>query len=123
MGPKESLYYALGELAYAVASSDGEVQKEESQKLHDIIAKEAKCANKSIDVAAIIFHVLQKDKVDTLTTYSWAIKQMKLYSHYLTDDMKVDFVGVLEKVAHAFNSVTIEEEDIIKKIRNELKNI
>src|SRR6185436_16813027 len=36
MSPIENLYYAMGELAYSVASADGRVQPEERKKFSDI---------------------------------------------------------------------------------------
>jgi hypothetical protein len=36
MTPVQSLYYALGEIVYAIAKSDGKVQREENDKLHQI---------------------------------------------------------------------------------------
>ena len=97
MQGKENLYYALGEIAYAVAKADGCVQKEERQKIHDIVVKETACHNNNFDVSEIIFHILKKQDMDWETVYNWGIEQMKLYNHYLTDDMKLDFIAVIEK--------------------------
>jgi uncharacterized tellurite resistance protein B-like protein len=123
MQGKENLYYALGEIAYAVAKADGTVQREERQKIHDIMVKEIACHNNNFSVSEIIFHILKKQDMKWETVYNWGIKQMKLYNHYLTDDMKVDFVAVIEKIAHAFDSVTIEEENVIEKFRKDIKEI
>ncbi len=42
MSPIESLYYAVGELAYVVASVDGQIKEVERKKFHDIVAAELK---------------------------------------------------------------------------------
>jgi len=123
MEGKANLYYALGELAYAVAIADGKVQKEERKKIHDIVVEGTAAHSKDIDVSEIIFHILQKDKLDWPTAYDWALKQMRLYDNHLTADMKVDFVSVLDEIAHAFNSVTIEEKNVIDKFQEDLKSI
>ncbi len=59
----ERLYYALGQLAYAVAKADGKINGEERQKLHDIVVKESNCHNHNINVSEIIFHLLDKGDV------------------------------------------------------------
>lgn len=120
---KENLYYALGELAYAVAQADGEVQGEERKKIHDIVVEATACHNHNFDISEIIFHILQKDRMNWETVYKWAIKEIKLHSHYLTEDMKVDFVAVIEKIARAFDSVTIEEKNVIDQFRKDIEGI
>lgn len=114
----ERLYYALGNLAYAVAISDGEINHEEKEKLHDIVIKETKCHNDAINVSEIIFHLLQKKQLYTAEdAYRVAMKEMTICSNYLTEDMKVEFAAVLEKVARAFGSYTTEEQQIIERFR------
>ncbi len=55
MSPIENLHYAIGELAYAVASADGAVQEEERQKFHDIVKAELSKNEYTFDVSDIIF--------------------------------------------------------------------
>ncbi|MEQ8910350.1 MAG: hypothetical protein RIC95_14215 [Vicingaceae bacterium] len=120
----ERLYYALGELAYAVARADGQINFEERNKLHDIVVKEAKCHNYSFNVSEIIFHILQKEKILTIEdNYRSAMKEIEICSNFLTDDMKAEFVAVLDKVARAFDSVTVEERDVIERFRSDIDKI
>lgn len=123
MEGKEHLYYALGELAYAVAVADGKIQQEERQKLHDIVVEATACHKTDFNISGIIFHILQKDHVNLLPVYDWAIKEIREHSYFLTEDMKVDFIGVIEKVARAFGSITIEEENIIEKFKQDIEKI
>lgn len=120
----ERLYYALGELAYAVAKADGKINVEERNKLHDIVLKGAKCHDYNFNISEIIFHILQKEKIFTVEdSYKSALREINTCSNYLTDDMKAEFVAVLDKVARAFDSVTIEERNIIDRFRADIDKI
>jgi len=119
----ERLYYALGELAFAVAKADGQINFEERNKLHDIVVKESKSNNYDFNISEIIFHILQKNnRLDIEDTYKMAMKEIEICSNYLTDDMKVEFVAVLEKVARAFGVVTSGEKNLIERFRKEIDN-
>lgn len=123
MTPLENLHYAIGELAYAVASADGKVQKEERAKFHDIVEAELRCKDYSFDISDIIFQILDKDRQDTETTYKWAMEQIWLNSHYLSPELKKTFISVMEKVARAFAPVTKKEKNLIEKFKKELAPI
>ena len=120
MTPIESLHYAIGELAYAVARADGKVQKEEREKFHAIVAAELRCKDYAFDVSDIIFQIMDKDKNDSATTYKWAMDEIRLNSHYLSPELKKTFIRVMEKVAAAFPPVTVAEQDIIHKFKNDI---
>ncbi|KAA3651989.1 MAG: TerB family tellurite resistance protein [Bacteroidetes bacterium] len=124
MNSVERLYYALGELAYAVAKADGQINFEERNKLHDIVVKGAKCHNYEFNVSEIIFHILQKENIFNVEdSYRSAMREIKANSKYLTDDMKAEFVAVLDKVARAFNSITKEERELIERFRKDIDEI
>lgn len=123
MTPLESLHYAIGELAYTVAFSDGKVQKEEREKFQDIVAAEMKHKDYNFDVSDIIFQILQKEKVDSDTVYDWAMKEIKLNSQYVSPELKSTFVNVMEKVAAAFPPVTAVEKNIIEKFKKDISAV
>ncbi|MFY9307825.1 MAG: TerB family tellurite resistance protein [Bacteroidia bacterium] len=121
MTPLQSLHYAIGEIAYAIARADGTVQKEEREKFHSIVAAELRCKDYDFDVADIIFQVIDKDKyVDASTAYDWAMKEIHLNSHYLSPELKEIFIKVLEKVAKAYPPVTKEEEELLEKFKKDI---
>lgn len=120
MTPIESLHYAIGELAYAIARADGTVQKEERNKFHDIVAAELRCKDYAFDVSDIIFRMMDKDKPDSATSYKWAMDEIRLNSHYLSPELKKTFIRVMEKVAAAFPPVTVTEKDLISKFKNDI---
>jgi uncharacterized tellurite resistance protein B-like protein len=123
MTPTENLHYAIGELAYAIARADGEVQKEEREKFHNIVAAELRCKNYSFDVSDIIFQLMEKDKTSTKDAYDNAMRQIRVNSHYLSPKIKATFVVVLEKVAKAFKPVTIDEMLLIEKFKKDIEPI
>lgn len=123
MTPIENLHYAIGEIAYAIAVADGKMQKEERQKFHDIVAAELRCKNYAFDISGIIFRILDKDKQDMETTYQWAMNQIKLNSHYLSPDLKLTFLRVIEKIAKAFPPVTKEEKNLLERFRKDIADI
>lgn len=120
MTPIESLHYAIGELAYAIARADGTVQKEERKKFHDIVAAELRCKDYAFDVSDIIFRMMDKDKPDSATSYKWAMDEIRLNSHYLSPELKKTFIRVMEKVAAAFPPVTVTEKDLINKFKKDI---
>jgi len=124
MTPEQNLHNAIGELAYAIAKADGAIQKEEAKKFHDIVAAELRCKDYDFDVSDIIFQILQKDKfISSETAYNWAIKEIKLNSHYLSPEMKETFIKVIEKVAKAFPPVTKEEQKIVERFKLDIAPI
>jgi uncharacterized tellurite resistance protein B-like protein len=120
MSPIENLYYAIGQLAYAVAISDGQVQKPERKKFHDLVAAGLRCEHYGFDISSIIFQILDKEHENVEDTYKWAINQVKVNSHYLSPELKATAIKVMEKVAQAFPPVTREEGKLIKRFRKDI---
>ncbi len=123
MEPLENLYYALGELVYALAKADGAIQPEEKTKLHQIVQAEIEAHHPGMDVSEIIFSILEKDNMSLESTYSYAIKEMKKNSYYLSDELKELFVRVLEKVALAFPPYEEPEKALIERFKKDLAEI
>lgn len=119
----QNLHYAIGQLAYAIARVDGSVQSQERQKFHDIVAAELRCKDHDFNISDIIFRLLDKDKIDPETAYSWAMKEIKLNSHYLSPQLKKTFIRVIEKIAKAYPPITDEEKNIIEKFKNDMEPI
>ena len=119
MTPTEILHYAIGELAYAMAASDGEVQKEERQQLHDIVHEEVKKGNYAFDFSRIMFQIVDKEERPVAAAYSRAMRIIRLNNTHFTPEMKAIFASVLNKVAEAFPPVTPEECSMIANFENE----
>lgn len=123
MNPVENLHYAIGQLAFAVAFTDGKVQKEEREKFKDIILQELSHMDYSFDVSDIVFQIMEKDKLDSGTAYDWAMKEIKTNSHYLSPELKQKFIKVMEKVASAYPPVTSDESSIIARFKKDIEPI
>ena len=92
MNQVENLHYAIGQLAYAVAFSDGKVQKEERIIFENIVNTELANHDLNFNVSDIIFKVLEKDKIDSYTIYDWAMKEINLNVYYLSPALKEKFI-------------------------------
>jgi uncharacterized tellurite resistance protein B-like protein len=118
----ESLYYAIGEMAYAIAKVDGKVQREEREKFHDILKEELDDGN-LYDISDIVFQLFDRDKLDAQTAYEFALHQVRLNSHYVSPEIKDKFNRVMERVAEAHAPVTKEEREMIDNFKKEMKTI
>lgn len=123
MTPLQNLYYAIGELAYAMASADGEVQKAERQKFHDIVTEELNSEHFGFDLSIIIFQIMDKERVKTEDAYNWAMNQMRINSHYLSPKLKETFIRILEKIAGAYPPVTAAERVFLEKFKNDMSEL
>jgi hypothetical protein len=123
MTPVQNLYYAIGELAYAIAISDGIIQQKEREKFYAIVEAELRCKKYDFDIAKIIFQIMSKDEINSEDSYNRAMHQIRLNSHYLSPELKKTFIAVIEKVARAFKPVTLEEFEMIVRFKNEIKLI
>lgn len=123
MTATENLHYAIGQLAYAIACADGDVQKQEREKFHSIVLAELRCGDNSFNVSDIIFRIMDKDRIPTREAYDWAMKQIKTNSHYLSPELKATFINVMEKVAKAYKPVTLDEILLIEKFRKDIEPI
>lgn len=123
MTATENLHYAIGQLAYAIACADGDVQKQEREKFHSIVLAELRCGDNSFNVSDIIFRIMDKDRIPTREAYDWAMKQIKTNSHYLSPELKATFINVMEKVAKAYQPVTLDEMLLIEKFRKDIEPI
>ena len=120
MTPSENLHYAIGELAYAIARADGEVQKEERLKFHSIVEAELRCKDHAFNISDIIFQIMDKDKTSTKDAYDGAMSQIRTNSHYLSPQLKATFISVMEKVAKAYKPVTIDEMLLLEKFKKDI---
>ena len=122
MEARQTIYYALGILAYAIAKSDGDIHDEEKERLFDIVQKEMN-HNIDFEYAEIIFQLLDRDKVGIDKTYNWAIEELKKGRHYLSPEIKKKMIVTLEQIALSFDKISGEEKAIIDRFKNDLEKI
>lgn len=123
MNQVQGLYYAFGQLAYAVAAADGKIDATERNMLHDQLVKLANSHGVEFDYSEIIFRLLEHDHIDVKTAYEWAMKEMKLNEYYLTEKRKEDFISILTKIAEANPPVTINEQMLIDRFTEDISKL
>lgn len=109
---KEQLYDAFGELLYAVAQVDGEVQESEARKIEEML--------KTFPGAEEIewSFEYEYDRRQTVEeAYKKAIDVCKWYGPTPDYDFLFDLV---EQVAKASNGLSAEEAELIARFRTEL---
>lgn len=120
----EHLFYGLGYISYAIALSDGAVQKEEEQKLKEIIAEKLKEHEIGYDITGIIFRLIEDESIfDVDSAYEVGLKNIDLGHQYLTEDIKRKFLDTAKAVALAFPPYHAEESKIIIKFMKDLKSL
>lgn len=122
MGPVENLYYAIGQAAFAMAMADGRIQKEERQRLCELVTERLN-GDYRANVGSIIFQVLDKEHASPGSAFDSAIRHLKLYSHYLSPGLKQEFHRVMLEVAKAYPPVTIEEKSLLDQFLCELNSL
>ncbi|MBA3666078.1 MAG: TerB family tellurite resistance protein [Bacteroidetes bacterium] len=119
----ESLYYAIGEMAYAIAKVDGPVQREERERFHKLVSEELQHGEYLFDISDIIFQILDKEKASAQMAYEFAMKQIRLNSHYVSPEIKDKFIRVMKKVAEAYAPISAEEQKMMDRFNAEIKSI
>jgi len=123
MNALQKIYYALGELAYVVAESDGKIQNSEVNKLHELVVNQIKKHNVSFEYSDIIFSVLNEEKANVDLIYNLAIDELKSVSNYLTPEIKEQIISVLTKIGESYHHVTLRQKEIIGKVELELRKL
>ena len=119
----ENVYYALGEMAYAIAKADGAVQKEERKKVHEIVAEEMRKSNINIDYAETIFQILDKDDNDAESSYEWAMQEFDENKTHLTPALVDQFIVIVDRIAEAFDLPSDREDALVARFKMDIKKL
>lgn len=112
----EHLFYGFGHIAYAIALSDGEVQKEEEEKLKEIVNHQLELHNVEYDLSSIVFQIVEEDAVFNCDeAFEIGIKNMELGSQHLTDELKKTFIVIANEIAVSFPPFSPEESRYVNK--------
>lgn len=112
MAELDKLYEAFGELVYAVAKADGNIQNEERKALEEVLKDDHWATD-------IIWSFNYEDKKahSVKEAYAKAIDIFKFHGPFSEYER---FIEVIEKVAAAFQGITEEEKRIINSFRKDL---
>ena len=112
----EHLFYGLGHIVYAIALSDGKIQKEEEKKLIEIVDRQLEEHHVEYDLSSIIFQVIEDDCVFNVDdAFDIGVKNMELGSQYMTDDLKKTFIVIANQIAESFPPFSPEESKYVNK--------
>jgi hypothetical protein len=123
MTPVENLYYALGEMIYALACADKQIQREEKENLHKILTQEFLPKTPPVEISEIIFRIFERDRASVHYAFEAGKKQFELNSHYLSPELKKHFIRVMQNVAHVYPPVTTEEREIVNDFQTFLTQL
>ena len=123
MTPQENLYYAVGELAYAVACADGLVQQEEREAFAKRISTAFGHNSAVANIPEIIFHIMSRQHTPVEDACEAALRELRQNSHYLSPALKETFCNIMAHVAEAYPPVTTEEEQIIARFFKEVSEL
>lgn len=123
MTPVQNLFYAIGELAYAMACADGRIQKEERKLFQSIVEAELRMHDYNIDISDIIFRILDKDHAPLGDAYENALREIRLNSQYLSPQLKTLFMRIMDKVARSNRDITPGEQKLLERFKNDISSI
>ena len=109
---KEELYDAMGELIYAVALADGFIQKEETDRLKELLLGHP--------WAAAIQWSFDYEKRKSKALEAAYQKALVTCQAYGPNEEYAFLMEVLEKVAEASDGVDEQESGVIDRFRNDL---
>ena len=119
----ENLYYALGEMAYAIAKADGIVQTEERKVIHEIVLEEIKQHDLDFDFAETIFMILEKDDSDADTSFKWAMQEFEENKLHLTPELVNKFIRVADRIAEAFDIPSDREDLLLARFKSAIRKL
>ena len=124
MDARDHLFYGFGQIVYAMALSDGQVQSAERDSLHRQMEEGFQKHQIDYTNTEIIFELLDKEKVFTAEeTYKEGLKNMKLGGHKMEPHYKGGFINILETIAMSFPPVTIEERHLLDHFKEDLETV
>lgn len=110
---KEQLYDALGELIYAVAFADGEVQESEVEQLEKVLSAHPWAA-----AVKWSFNYEKNKGKSVEEAYDKAIDTCKAYG---PTEEYASLFETLDAVAEANNGVEVSEATLIQRFKNDLR--
>lgn len=121
MERQQRIYYAIGELAYAMAKADGVVRAVEREAMHQLVAEKLAQRNYNYDYSEIIFHLLSQQANDAETIYQRALNDLRQASNFLDEPLERELFEILLEIAKADSPVNASEQAMLERLREDLK--
>ncbi|MBS4043661.1 MAG: hypothetical protein KGZ59_07575 [Chitinophagaceae bacterium] len=105
-----NFYQRLGRVFYAVAASDASIQKEEINKLKQILRDEWLSVDDTVDEFGtdaayqieVVFDWLLENEYDTKNTLKEFEEYVKHHQHFFTKEIKYLILKTANSIAHSF---------------------
>ncbi len=124
MEKREYLFYGFGQVCYALAMSDGKVQKSEHDDLIKLLKDEFEVLDIDFDVLEISFELMFRDGIENSEeAYAHGIKNIQTGKKYITSDLKANFNRILMNVADSFKGVDPTEMNMIRTFNKDMESI
>jgi uncharacterized tellurite resistance protein B-like protein len=123
-------YIELGRLLYAVAKSDGQVQKEEKEKIYSIVKDELLSLEDTVDefgmdnafYTEFEFERLVDIRSGAKDPFQSFVSYVKMNHEEIHDELKKLVIRCVEKVAFAYGGIDETEQALIDKLAGKLKD-
>lgn len=119
---KESIYKAMGSLAYAIAKADGHIQDEEKLTIQNLAQQEFELSDMDNEWIKNMFSSLEKEGIGIEDAYQFAIDTLEAtrYDFEFDEKMKKKCLRFMERTAEAFSGTSIDERIIINRFKKDM---
>jgi uncharacterized tellurite resistance protein B-like protein len=123
----KQFYSELGKLLYAIADSNGEISKQERDKLLEIVQDELQPAEEHTDVyktnlawyAQIEFEFLEEQIADPEAAMESFLDFVEDHFTGFDERMKKASLRVAKEIADAYHGTNKKEAEMLKRIKNQ----
>jgi len=127
----KQFYKELGKLLYAVAATDGKIEKEEITALYDFVSKELALSESDSDSSGMNKAFYTDFEFDDYAEHHVSIQKahdsfMRFLQANVTEmDPRLinKAIEAIEKVASSFKKVNKKEREVVDKIKTEIAEI
>lgn len=124
MEKREYLFYGFGQICYALAMSDGKVQKSEHEDLIKLLKNEFEALDIDFDVLEISFELMFRDGIESSTeAYRNGINNLSTGKKFITEDLLAKFNRILMNIADAHKGVDPDEMNLIRDFNKDIERI
>ena len=127
----KQFYKELGQLLYAIAYSDGKVNREEVDELREFVLNELAPFEPESDSSGmnLAFYtqfefedIAEKQAPASIVFWSF-MQYLKSNASLINEQLKTSIVDAVEKVAQSYNKTSKQEQDMINLLNQEIANL
>ena len=125
----KDFYKELGQLLYAVAYSDGQINKKEVEALQEFVLKELASFEHESDSSGMNlafytqfeFEDMENKKVPAHEAFTSFLTYLRKNISYINEHFKTEIVTAVKKVAEAYEKTNKKEMEMINLLNSEIK--